>query len=135
MKKTSFLLVLVVLCCGCAALKDAPLCIAGVSTRSLESGKKDSIYQVYPCGLTECFQSVVDISAKNGFLVFRKDPVRGLVVVMDIPGQVNTTEVGIFLTELSNDQGVRIDLSSRSTPAKRAVAKALFSELNDLYKK
>ena len=135
MKKISFILLFVFVFCGCSTLKDASQCVAGVSTRSLESGKADSIYQIYPCDLTECFNTVVAIAEKNKYYVFMKDPIRGLVTVMDVPGQVDTTEVGIFLTELSKQQGVRVDLSSRSTPAKRAVAKVLFSELNDLYKK
>ena len=64
-----------------------------------------------------------------------KDEVRSFMVVMNIPGCVDTTEVGVFFTDLPRQQGVKVELSSRSSPAKKAVAKVLFSELNDRFKK
>jgi len=107
----------------------------GTSTKNLEAGKADSIYQVYPCEIMACFDAVEKVAQKNEYHVFMKDAVRGLIVLMSIPGYVDTTEVGVFLTELPQEQGVKVELSSRSSPAKKAVAKALFSDLNDYFKK
>ena len=106
----------------------------GTSTKDLEAGKVDSIYQVYPCAVEACFQAVIDVARDSKYYVFMKDEVRGLVVLMNIPGFVDTTEVGVFFTELPKQQGVKIELSSRSSPAKKAVAKVLFSELSGRFK-
>jgi hypothetical protein len=55
---------------------------------------------------------------------------------MNIPGVVDTTEVGVFLTRLPKGQeGVRVELTSRSSPAKKTVAKLLFPELSEKFKK
>ncbi len=135
MKKNILLICVAVLLAGCASLKDAPKSFLGFSTRSLEDGRVDSIFQVYLCDLAQCFGAVVDIAQVNNYHIFMKDQVRGLVVLMNIPGCVDTTEVGVFLTELPEGQGIRVELSSRSTPAKRVVAKVLFSELKERFPK
>lgn len=132
----TFILVLLALTVsGCASLQDAPKKMAGVSRRSLEAAKADSIYQVYTCDMAACFDAVVDIAAQEKYTIFMKDPVQGFISLMNIPGVVNTTEVGVFMTQLSHGQGVRVELSSRSSPAKKVVAKKLFSELGNQFKK
>ena len=135
MKKIFLVLLSVFIFAGCSTVKDVSRNFMGVSTNDLEAGKADSIYQVYSCGMEECFQAVTDVARKNKYYTFMKDELRGFIVVMNIPGCVDTTEVGVFFTELSKQRGVKIELSSRSSPAKKVVAKVLFSELNDRFKK
>ena len=65
----------------------------------------------------------------NNYLIFQKDEVKGYIILMGIPGYVNTTEVGVFLVEVSGHE-TRVELSSLSTNAKRAVAKTLFKGLD-----
>ena len=67
----------------------------------------------------------------NSYLIFQKDEVKGYVVIMGIPGYVNTTEVGIFLVEVSDNE-TRVEMSSLSTNAKRAAAKTLFKGLDKI---
>ena len=135
MKNIIFILFSIIILTGCSTIKDVSRNFMGTSTRELEAGKTESIYQVYPCDLAACFAAVSEVAHNNKYYVFMKDEVRGLVVLMDIPGCVDTTEVGVFLTELPKQQGVKIELSSRSSPAKKAVAKTLFSDLSDKFKK
>ena len=135
MKKIFLLFFLVVVFTGCATVKDVSRNFAGTSTRDLEAGKADSVYQVYSCSMADCFAAVTDVADENNYYTFMQDEARGLIVIMNIPGCVDTTEVGIFFTALSGQQGTRIELSSRSSPAKKEVAKVLFSELNDRFKK
>ncbi len=129
-----------VICCvaifpACAALRDAPAGIAGVSTKALESARVDSIYQTYPCDIDACFDAVSAIAVKNGYYIFSSDRARGLVVLMKIPGCVDTTEVGVFLSQAPLGEGVVVELSSRSSLAKKTAAKALLSDLADRFKK
>ena len=101
----------------------------GSSIREMEKRRVDAITRTYHKGYWECMEAVLKVIKENNYKIFQKDEVRGYVVVMGIPGYIDTTEVGIFFVEIS-DHEVRIELSSLSTNAKRAVAKALFKDLD-----
>lgn len=135
MKKYLTVVLIAVSFFGCASLKDFPKVVLGTSTRELEAARSNSIYQDYPYKKAACFDALLRIISKNKYHVFIQDPARGLIVVMNIPNYVDTTRVGIFINELPQGEGVRVEFSSRSTPAKRAVAKLLFGELSDFFKK
>lgn len=68
------------------------------------------------------------LEVKHRFDVFIKSRVKQHIVVLGIPGNVDTTEVGIFFDETGGD--VKIEISSLSTSAKRTVAKAIFEGLS-----
>ena len=68
------------------------------------------------------------------FEVFMKNPIKGHIVVMGVKGNVDTTEVGIFLMEHGLD-GIQIDVTSLSTSAKIKVAEAIDEELSQKYSK
>ena len=114
---------------GCASVTEVGKTFWGSSTREMEKRRVDAITRTYPKGYWECMEAVLKAVEENHYLIFQKDEVRGHVVVMGIPGYINTTEVGIFFVEISDNE-VRIELSSLSTNAKRAVAKALFKDLD-----
>ncbi len=131
---------LTVICClvglsGCSALSDMPASVAGVSVRALEDARVDAIYQSYPCAINACFDAIMNVAGEKGYYIFSKDRVRGLVVLMKIPGCVDTTEVGVFLSESLHGEGILVELSSRSLLAKKTVAKALFTALAARFKK
>lgn len=72
--------------------------------------------------------AVKDEQSKRNYLeLFIKDADQRFVIVMGIPGCVNTTEVGIFVTSL--EQGAAIEISSLSTIAKIKAAEIVFEEL------
>lgn len=134
-----FLLAWVVSLSGCETLKS----IWGSSTQTLEAAIPNGISRTYVCGFRDCYQAILALDHKDQtrlpktkkyFDVFLKDPVRGRIVVMGIPEQVDTTEVGIFLTEESSG-GIRMDVTSLSTQAKEKVATAVFNELDSSFQK
>lgn len=64
--------------------------------------------------------------------IFLEDKEGGRIVVMDVPGSINTTEVGIFFVpeNISGRDGVQIDISSLSSQAKHRVADIVFGYLD-----
>ncbi len=100
----------------------------GSSTRALEKARAQSLTKTYDKGYWDVVRATEEFCQKK-YLIFKKDEVRGYMVIMGIHGSVNTTEVGVFFVEL-NDHQTRIEVSSLSTNAKRIVAKALFHELD-----
>lgn len=127
------LLIAILMFSGCASVMDAPRNILGFSRRDLNASRENSSFQVYQVGSQELFDVTVEVFSQARYTVFTKDAIRGFIAVMDIPGVVNTTEVGVFLTAQPDGRGVKIELSSRSTPAKRTVAALLFSKLGEKF--
>jgi len=128
----SLMLVLIVALSGCAGLRDVPKTLWGSSTRVLEDQRKNALTRTYEKGYWDCFKAAVKTLTKKKYVIFKKDEVRGYMVIMGIPGAVNTTEVGVFFVEL-NDHQTRIELSSLSTHAKRLLAKGLFHGMDIVF--
>ena len=116
---------LLVVLAGCAQTTEVAKTIWGSSTRALEDARAEAITKTYDRGYWDCIRASLDVMAKESFQVFKKDEVKGYMVLMGIKGAVNTTEVGVFFEEVSENK-VRIEISSLSTKAKRIVAKKLF---------
>ncbi len=76
--------------------------------------------------------AVLEISTKSGFFdIFIEDYAKGHIVVMGIAGNVDTTEVGIFLSSSGkNSKNTQIEISSLSSSAKRTLAEIVFEHLN-----
>ena len=124
-----------IFCSGCTTLCDAPKNIIGFSTKDIEVARAESLYQSYQGEFSDVFNAVIDIAKENKYYIFTKDEIRGMIILMDIPGAVDTTEVGVFVTSLEGKKGVKVELSSRSTPAKRTVAQGLFLNLGKKFSK
>ncbi|MBF0504961.1 MAG: hypothetical protein HQL14_07660 [Candidatus Omnitrophica bacterium] len=101
----------------------------GSSTRALENARDNAVTKTYDKSYWDCIRNATTVAEKNKWTIFKKDEVKGYLVLMAIKGSVNTTEVGVFFTELSDVQ-TRVEISSLSTNAKRKVAKALFHGLD-----
>ncbi len=142
---------------SCAFVTEVSKTIWGSSTRALENARVEAISQSFRCSVNECFDAVLMIAGqekeekvkaddseegeekketvvKKRFDVFIQNRAKRHIVVMGVVGNVNTTEVGIFLDEI-DDGVVKIDISSLSTSAKRKVAKAIFDKLTLQFKK
>ena len=103
--------------------------IWGSSTRALEQARDRAITKTYDKSYWDCMRSATAVVAKKHWVMFKKDEIKGYMVVMGVKGCVDTTEIGIFFEELSDHQ-TRIEISSLSTNAKRKVAKGLFHGLD-----
>jgi len=66
------------------------------------------------------------------FSIFLQDRIRCHIVVMDVPGNIDTTEVGIFFAP-AGVASVTVDISSLSSSAKRRVSEVVFPELDRLF--
>ena len=122
-------------CNGCAIVDggvELTKTIWGSTTRALEEARAQAITKTYDKSYWDCMRATLEVVKQQDYKVFKKDEVRGYVVLMGIRGSVNTTEVGVFFVEL-NDHQTRIELSSLSTNAKRIVAKALFGGLDKAF--
>ncbi|HBG62438.1 MAG: hypothetical protein A2Y03_06685 [Omnitrophica WOR_2 bacterium GWF2_38_59] len=137
MQRLLFIILLVVVS-GCANVTETAKVVLGNSTKALEEGRAEAIKKSYACSYQECFYAVLSLakneepeplSEKKYFEVFSKKIDKDHIVVMGIPGNVDTTEVGIFFARRSL-KSVEIEISSRSSSAKRKVAKAVFKELD-----
>ncbi|MEI7999268.1 MAG: hypothetical protein WCH62_07190 [Candidatus Omnitrophota bacterium] len=118
------MLVLILALSGCGTLCEFSKSIWGSTTRVLEDARSNAITKTYEKSYWDCFKVAANIISKK-YVLFQKNEVRGFIVVMGIPGSVDTTEVGVFFVEI-NDHKTRIELSSLSTNAKRLLAKGLF---------
>ncbi len=118
------LIITLVLLSGCSPVEIGKT-IWGSSTRALEEARADAITKTYDKSYWDTLRSSLDVMVKQDWVIFKKDEVAGIIVLMGIRGSVNTTEVGVFFVEVSPTQ-TRIEISSLSTTAKRMVAKRLF---------
>jgi hypothetical protein len=125
------LFVVCVLLAGCASVLDSPRSLLGVSTRDLELRRSHAVYKTLSCSATDAFDAAEAFAMANKYLVFRKDRAGLFLVLMHIPGAVDTTEVGVFLVPLDEGRSVRIEVSSRSSFARRVVAQTLFADFAD----
>ena len=66
------------------------------------------------------------------FYVFIQDQIKKHLVVIDVPGSVDTTEVGIFFVPLS-DKNLRLEVSSLSSRAKKTVSDIVFGVLTEKF--
>jgi hypothetical protein len=137
-KSSRFILIIAIvcLCSSCETLNKAAdntvefaKTIWGSSTRVLEAKRDKAIIKTYDKPFWDCVHSAVAVVGKKKWVIFKKDEIKGYMVVMGVKGCVDTTEIGIFFVELSHSQ-TRIEISSLSTNAKRQVAKGLFHGLD-----
>src|SRR5438105_841828 len=93
---------------GCSPVVETVKTVWGSSTRALEDARDEAIKKTYHCPYDECFDAVLSLARNEPSLtptspkffdIFIKDRVKSHIIVMGIKGNVDTTEVGIFLTE------------------------------------
>jgi len=129
-----FILIVAAVClCSSCAVWDGTVEVGktlwGSSTRVLEQERDKAITKTYDKPYWDCVRKSLAVVSKKHWVIFKKDEVKGYMIVMGVQGAVNTTEIGIFFDELSDNQ-TRIELSSLSTNAKRTVARNLFHGLD-----
>ena len=116
---------------GCAAVKETSKTVWGSSTRALDRARNDAITKSFDCSYDDCYREVLKAAELEEYTIFIKDKNQMHIVLMGVKGQVNTTEVGIFFTRLSN--GTKVDVTSLSTNAKRKVADVVFDQLTHAF--
>ncbi|MDP2654767.1 MAG: hypothetical protein Q8Q08_12175 [Candidatus Omnitrophota bacterium] len=128
---------------GCAHVTETGKTLWGSSTRQLESARDGAVAKTYRCAFADCFDTVLKLTAdlpagateeqiKNHMVLFIKNPAKKMIVVMGVPGSVDTTEVGIFFTPSGNG-ALKVDLSSLSSSAKANAAELVFKQLGQFH--
>lgn len=116
---------------GCSHIQEAGKTFWGSSTRALEEARIDAIRKTYKCRYDECFDEVLRVAKEGSLYIHIADKGREYIVLMRIPGSIDTTEVGIFFSDLGTK--TRVDISSLSPSAKQIAADIIFSALNERY--
>ena len=132
-----FIIVAVIfVCSSCASLHQAEdntvelgKTIWGSSTRALEAARDKAITRTYDKSYWDCVRSAKAVVDKKKWVIFKKDELKGYMVLMGVKGCVDTTQIGVFFVELS-DTKTRVEISSLSSNAKRKVAQGLFHGLD-----
>ena len=120
---------------GCAVYNggaEAVKTVWGSSTRALESARDNALTKTYDKNYWDVLKGALEVSRKQGYVIFKQDEIKGYLVLMGIKGSVNTTEAGVFFIEL-NDSRTRVEISSLSANAKRLAAKTLFHGLDIIF--
>lgn len=152
-----FILVLFSLA-GCAAFKEEAKLLWGSSTQALEGARSESLQSTFSCSWDQCFSAVIkyangetqqlqqDVSsdgspkktnstadqktvAVKNLDIFIEDRDRKIIVIMGVPGSIDTTEVGIFFSPTPN-VGTLVEIASLSSSAKAKAADILFKLLS-----
>ena len=118
-----------IVCAGCAQTMEISKTIWGSSTRALEKARVNGIVKIYDQPVPRCYNEALKAAADSEFKIFIHDKSKATIVVMGIKGSVNTTQVGIFFSEMA-DNKTKIYVSSLSSNAKRIVAEKIFSKLD-----
>ena len=74
----------------------------------------------------------IPVTDTGSYYVFIKDRVQKHIIVMDIPGALNTTEVGIFFSN-SDEKTTQVEIASLSPLAKEKAAQIVFHQLESLF--
>lgn len=123
------MLLSLVLLVGCAPIIEISKKIWGSSTQNLEEARVNGIVRVYSASVERCFEETIKESEEQKYVVFIADKKKAMIVLMGIKGSVNTTRVGVFFSEMSDNQ-TKIYVTSLSTNAKRIVAEKLYTKLD-----
>lgn len=140
MKLIIILIFISIISPGCSWVADFPKTAWGSSIRVLSEKRSEAESAVFGCSRDTCFDHVLDMTIVFGagkekedqkYVLFAKAPDRSFIVVMGVPGGVDTTEVGVFFDTMPDGQ-TQIQVSSLSSRAKMSVADAVFEKLSQM---
>ncbi len=128
-------LLIPILIVGCVTPQEGVRRFAGRSVAHFEKYRDNAISQDISCQASECFNVILAIGGNRSeqprlekhFEVFQANKRQGFIVFYGIPGQVDTTEVAVFIVPEGSQS--RVQVVSLSSAAQEKVAKVVFEEL------
>ena len=99
------------------------------STKALEETRSFAEVEHAVVAPDEIFRRIPEIALVNKWTVFQQFPKRRLIVLIDIPGFVNSTKTGVFVTAAVGG-GSKIEVCSQSWYARHHVARVLAGALD-----
>ena len=121
-----FSLCLMVSLTGCGTIKETTKCIAGVSTKALEKGRKSAIKKAFNYDYFTCYTKTLEILKRLNAYIYTQDIKKQIIAIY--VSQSDTTPVGFFFKEIDQNT-TQIEVSSPSTYAKEYFSAKLFSAL------
>lgn len=109
---------------GCASVKEAAKCVAGVSTQILEDNRVGAIKEEFDVDYNTCYNKVKEKLKKIKSYIYAEDLKKKLIAVY--VSSEDTTPVGIFFKEI-DDLHTQIEVASPSTFGKEYIAEEIFA--------
>lgn len=103
--------------------------ILGTSMADVEKARATADVKTVSAPADTVFQTLLGAADENKLLVFVKNPAARTLLLMNIPGSIDTTEVGVFVTETKPGES-KVEVSSRAPFAKDTASKLLFKALD-----
>lgn len=111
---------------GCSTVIEGAKGFAGLSTKSLEEGRKEAVTKIFNSAYNACFDKASKALKNMGTYIYAKDRKKGMIAVYI--SEEDTTPVGIFL-KVVDAKNTQVEVSSRSAYAKEFISKRLFQIL------
>ncbi|MDD8050951.1 MAG: hypothetical protein PHG55_06375 [Verrucomicrobiota bacterium] len=122
------LLTMAFLATGCAGVRETTRSVVGVSVRKLEDARANALRSEWVCTPEQCFGFTAARAKESGLLVLQENRPRLYLVITQIPGVVNSSEVGVFFVPIG-PRLTRVEIASPSELAKRKLSQWLLSVL------
>jgi hypothetical protein len=133
MKLIRCILLLAALCSvGCAGIRESTRSLAGVSVRRLEDARASAVRGEFSGTADQCYAFTAAQAQQAGLLILQQNRSRLFLVITQIPGVVNSSEVGVFFVPIGTRQ-TRVEIASPSELAKRKVAQWLLPLLREQF--
>lgn len=130
--RTLFIVSLLPVICGCATLTEAGKGVAGVSTKSLEEGRKNALTKIFDCDYNACFDKVKQVLGHTGSYIYAQDKKKQMIAAYI--SEEDTTPVGIFFKQVEESK-TQVEVSSMSTYGKELISSRLFKALENSQKR
>lgn len=111
---------------GCATIEETAKGVAGLSTKTLEDGRKDAITKTFDYDYFTCYAKTRDTLKRINAHPYAHGIKRHMIAVY--VSEEDTTPVGLFFKEIDAAR-TRIEVSSPSLYAKELISKRVFSGL------
>ena len=109
---------------GCATVIEGAKGVLGISTKSLEEGRKDAIAKSFNYDYSTCYAKTQAILKQIKAYIYAQDKKKSMIAIY--VSATDTTPVGLFFKEIDTNN-TRIEVSSSSTYTKETIAKRLFA--------
>jgi len=114
---------------GCATIIEGAKGFAGISTKTLEKGRKTAIAKTFNYDYFTCYNKTLDILKKIDAHIYTQDIKKRMIAIYI--SQDDTTPVGLFFKEIEANT-TQVEVSSPSIYAKERIAKRVFAMLEGL---
>ncbi len=138
MKTKSLLAALVVLLLpvnGCVHLSDIldiPKAAWGSSTKALEALRDQAFAKTYVCSWGECFDEVLKTAKNANLKILINNKKKKKIILMGINEPGDTTEAGVFFSDLKIDR-TRVEITSLSQETQSKAASFVFNKLGEIF--